>query len=121
MNTIINAITLIIAFLHLNFLMLEMFFWTRPYGLKVFGQRLEQAQASASLAANQGLYNGFLAAGLIWGLLHPAEAFSLQLKVFFLSCVFLAGAYGGHSVARKIFYVQALPALIGLLLILITK
>jgi len=119
MNTIINAITLIVALLHIYFLILEMFLWTKPLGLKTFGQNLDKAKSSAILAANQGLYNGFLAAGLIWSLCHPNEAFSGQLKLFFLSCVLIAGIYGGVSVNKKIIFVQGLPAFLGLLLILI--
>ena len=90
---------------------------TKPKGLATFGNTLEKAQQSAVLAANQGLYNGFLAAGLIWGLLHPDAAFSFQIKIFFLACVLVAGLYGGYSVSKKIVIVQALPAIVALVLL----
>lgn len=112
-----NIIVGLVAVLHIYFLVLEMFLWTKPKGLKVFGNSLEKAQSSAVLAANQGLYNGFLAAGLIWGLVHANLEFALQIKVFFLGCVIVAGLYGAYSVSRKIFFIQALPALIGLILV----
>lgn len=115
-----NVLIGIIALLHIYFLVLEMFLWTKPKGLKVFGQSLEKAKASATLAANQGLYNGFLAAGLFWGLLQPDPEFSFQIKIFFVSCVAVAGIYGGYSVSRKIIFVQALPALIALIILLVT-
>lgn len=114
-----NPLIAAIALLHFYFLILEMFFWTTPRGLKVFGQSLEKAQASAVLAANQGLYNGFLASGLIWGLLHPSSEFAYQIKIFFLSCVLIAGVYGAITVGKKILFVQALPAAIALFLILL--
>ena len=114
-----NALVGLVALLHIYILVLEMFLWTKPKGLKAFGQSLEKAQASATLAANQGLYNGFLAAGLIWGLVHPALVFGWQLKVFFLCCVVGAGLYGGYSVNRKIVFVQALPAFLALIALLI--
>lgn len=114
-----NVLIGLVALLHIYFLILEMFLWTKPKGLKVFGQSLEKAKASAALAANQGLYNGFLSAGLIWGLAHPVAEFSYQIKLFFLSCVAIAGLYGAHTVNRKILFVQAVPAIaaIGLLLL----
>lgn len=114
MTMVGNVLVALVAALHVYFLVLEMFLWTRPYGLKTFGNTLEKAQASAVLAANQGLYNGFLAAGLLWGLLHPAAAVALQIKTFFLLCVIVAGLYGGYSVSRKILVVQALPAALAL-------
>src|SRR5579863_7779924 len=94
MNAIANILVALVAALHIYFLALEMFFWTRPLGLKVFGNSPEKAADSAALAANQGLYNGFLAAGLVWGLLQPNAAFAFQIKVFFLVCVIVAGLYG---------------------------
>ena len=100
------------------FLILEMFLWTHPVGLKAFHQSAEKAQLTKVLAANQGLYNGFLAAGLIWSLLSQQLESSLQFKLFFLSCVDVAGIYGAWSVHRKIFFIQALPALIALAFIL---
>jgi putative membrane protein len=105
----------LVALLHAYFLVLEMFLWDKPAGLKAFGQTLEKAQASKVLAANQGLYNGFLAAGLVWGLTQGAQG--LAVKTFFLACVLVAGLYGAATASRKILYVQALPALVGLVLV----
>ena len=110
MNLITNLMIGLVAVLHLYFLVLEMFLWTQPYGLRVFGNSLKNAQSTATFAANQGLYNGFLSAGLIWGLLHPVAAFALQIQIFFLSCVIAAGIYGALSVNKKIFWIQALPS-----------
>ena len=112
-----NVMVALVAALHVYFLVLEMFLWTKPYGLKTFGNTLAKAQDSAVLAANQGLYNGFLAAGLIWALLHPSPPVAVQLKVFFLLCVIAAGLYGAYSVSRKILIVQALPAAIALVVV----
>jgi putative membrane protein len=114
---IANILVAVVAALHLYFLALEMFLWTKPMGLKTFGNTLAKAQESAVLAANQGLYNGFLAAGLVWGLVHPTSAFGFQIKVFFLACVIVAGLYGGYSVSKRIITVQALPAAVALLLL----
>ncbi|WP_265943940.1 DUF1304 domain-containing protein [Dechloromonas sp. A34] len=107
----------LVAFLHIYFLVLEMFLWDKPAGLRAFGQKLEAARASKVLAANQGLYNGFLAAGLLWGLGRGAGG--LDIKVFFLSCVLIAGLYGAASASRKILIVQALPAAVGLALVML--
>jgi putative membrane protein len=107
--------TLSNALLHLYFLVLEMFFWTKPLGLKTFRRTPEQARDSASLAANQGLYNGFLSAGLVWGLLQPDPNFAHAIKIFFLGCVLVAGIFGGFTAGKKIFWVQALPAALALL------
>jgi putative membrane protein len=115
MAWIANALVAIVALLHVYFLVLEMFLWTKPLGLKTFRNSQEKANDSAILAANQGLYNGFLAAGLFWGLLHPAPALAFQIKVFFLLCVIVAGAYGAYSVSRRILFVQALPAALALI------
>jgi putative membrane protein len=112
-----NALVALVAALHLYFLVLEMFLWTKPAGMKAFGLSPEKAADSAVLAANQGLYNGFLAAGLVWGLVHGSPAFAFQIKVFFLLCVIVAGVYGAISVSRKILFVQALPAAIALILL----
>ena len=112
-----NALVALVAALHLYFLVLEMFLWTKPAGMKAFGLSPEKAADSAVLAANQGLYNGFLAVGLIWGLVHGSPAFAFQIKVFFLLCVIVAGVYGAISVSRKILFVQALPAAIALILL----
>lgn len=114
MLAVANILSGLVAVLHIYFLVLEMFLWTKPRGLKVFGQTLEQARATAVLAANQGLYNGFLAAGLIWSFWED----SLHARIFFLLCVSIAGIYGGWSVNRKILLVQGLPALLALGLIL---
>ena len=111
---IANVLVALVAVLHIYFLVLEMFLWTKPLGLKTFRNSPEKAADSAVLAANQGLYNGFLAAGLIWGLLHPAPAIGFQIKTFFLLCVVVAGLYGAYSVKPKIAYVQALPAFVAL-------
>jgi putative membrane protein len=117
MNAIANLLVALVAALHLYFLVLEMFLWTKPLGLKTFRNTPEKARDSAVLAANQGLYNGFLAAGLIWGLLHPDPGVALQIKTFFLLCVIAAGAYGAFSVSRRILYVQAAPAAVALILV----
>lgn len=119
MNLIANGIIALIACLHFYFLIREMFFWTKPKGLKIFGQSIEKAKSSAVLAANQGLYNGFLAAGLIWSLVHPTSEISIQLKFFFLICVVIAGLYGGYSVSKMIALVQAGPAALALLFLMI--
>src|SRR3954466_11947916 len=99
---IANVLVALVAALHLYFLVLEMFLWTKPLGLRTFGQSLEKARDSAVLAANQGLYNGFLAAGLIFGLFYPEPHAGMHIQVFFLICVIAAGAYGGYSVSPKI-------------------
>jgi putative membrane protein len=117
MSVVANVIVALVALLHIYFLVLEMFLWTTPRGLKTFGNTPEKARDSAVLAANQGLYNGFLAAGLIWGLLQPVPGFAFQIKAFFLACVIVAGLYGGYSAKPAIIYVQALPALIALVLL----
>jgi len=117
MNWIANVLVALVALLHGYFLVLEMFLWTKPLGLKTFGQSLEKAKNSAVLAANQGLYNGFLAAGLIWGLVHPTSGFALQIKAFFLLCVVIAGVYGAATVSRRILFVQAAPAALALIVL----
>jgi putative membrane protein len=117
MMGIANALVALVAALHVYFLVLEMFLWTRPLGLKTFGNSLEKANDSAVLAANQGLYNGFLAAGLIWGLVASIPAFAFEIKMFFLLCVIVAGIYGAASVSRRILLVQAAPAAIALILL----
>ncbi|HSU82814.1 MAG TPA: DUF1304 domain-containing protein [Thermoanaerobaculia bacterium] len=118
MSMIANVVVALVALLHLYFLMLEMFLWDKPAGLRAFGQTLEAARASKVLAANQGLYNGFLAAGLIWGLTLGPGGFSV--KVFFLSCVLIAGLYGAATASRKILFIQAIPAAVGLALVLLS-
>jgi putative membrane protein len=114
---IANALVALVALLHVYFLILEMFLWTKPLGLKTFRQSPENARDSAVLAANQGLYNGFLAAGLVWGLVHSNAAFAFQIKIFFLICVIVAGIYGALTVSRRILFVQALPAAAALILL----
>jgi putative membrane protein len=101
-----------VAFEHLLFLVLEMFLWTKPAGRRIFGLSAEVAQGSRALAANQGLYNGFLAAGLIWSLYDGIHA-----QVFFLTCVIIAGIFGAITAKRTILWVQALPAAIALILV----
>ena len=111
----------IVALLHLYFLVLEMFLWTKPTGRRVFNLTPEFAKASKTLAANQGLYNGFLAAGLIWGLVADAMGSpgGYGVKLFFLACVVVAGIFGAVTVNRRIFFVQALPAAISVVLVVL--
>ncbi len=115
MQMIANGLVLLVALLHLYFLVLEMFLWTRPLGLKTFRNTPEKAEATRVLAANQGLYNGFLAAGLLYGVATGSREFC----VFFLACVVVAGLYGAYSVSRRIFFVQALPALVTMAVVLL--
>ncbi|HEY9722973.1 MAG TPA: DUF1304 domain-containing protein [Oscillatoriaceae cyanobacterium] len=116
MSLILTVLIALIALEHLGFLTLEAFLWQTPVGLKTFALTPEEAKLMAPLAMNQGLYNGFLAAGLIWSLLAPA-ALALPLKLFFLACVLIAGVFGGLTVKRSILVLQALPALIALALL----
>lgn len=118
MNTAANIVIALVALIHVYILVLEMFLWTTPTGRKAFGLTPEFAQASKVLAANQGLYNGFLAAGLIWGLVLGAAG--APVKIFFLACVLVAGLYGAATASRKILFIQALPAAIGLALLLLS-
>jgi len=115
-STIANIAVLIVALLHLYFLVLEMFFWEKPLGLRVFGLTPEFARASRALAANQGLYNGFLVAGRIWGLSLGAAGDSI--KIFFLGCVVVAGVFGALTANRKILWVQALPGAVAIALVI---
>jgi putative membrane protein len=114
MHLLSDILVAVVALLHIFFLVLEMFLWTRPSGLKTFGNTREQAETMAVLAANQGLYNGFLAAGLIWSLMVWSRLFEFDIKMFFLACVLVAALYGGWSVSRRILLVQGLPALVAL-------
>ena len=114
MALVAHAAVFLVAALHVYILVLEMFLWNKPAGLKAFGQTQELADATKVLAANQGLYNGFLAAGLFWGLVTQNREFML----FFLACVLVAGIYGGLTAARKILFVQALPAAVTIALVL---
>jgi putative membrane protein len=117
MQTIITVLVILIALEHLGFLYLEMFLWTKKSGRKVFHNTLENAEKTKVLAANQGLYNGFLAFGLLFGLLYPDSHASIDIMVFVLTCVFLAGVYGGLTANKLIFFIQGLPALLTLLLL----
>jgi len=116
-STLANVVVGLVALLHVYILVLEMFLWDKPFGLRAFGQTPEVAKASKVLAANQGLYNGFLAAGLFWGL--SLGAGGTAVKVFFLGCVLAAGLFGGMTAHRRILLFQAIPAAIGLVLVLL--
>ena len=110
MATVAMVLVVLVALLHLYFLVLEMFLWTRPLGLKTFRNTPDKAEVTRVLAANQGLYNGFLAAGLLYAAITGSREFAL----FFLACVVVAGLYGAYSVNKRIFFVQAMPALLAL-------
>lgn len=112
--SVTNVLVALIALAHLWFLVLEMFLWTKPLGLKVFRMTPEMAEATAVLAKNQGLYNGFLAAGLLWSLVLPPGAMATAIQQFFLGCVLVAGVFGGITASRAILWVQAAPAAIAL-------
>ena len=116
MTTAANIMIGLVALLHAYFLVLEMFLWDKPFGRRVFKTTSEYAAASKTLAANQGLYNGFIAAGLIWGLAMGPTG--VQVKVFFLACVIVAGVFGAVTVSRGILFVQAIPGIIALALVL---
>lgn len=119
MSVAANTVVALIALLHIYILVLEMFLWDKPAGRRAFGMTQEMATATKTLAANQGLYNGFLAAGLFWGLwLGPAGQ---PVKLFFLLCVLVAGVFGAATASRKILFVQALPAALGLALVLLAR
>ena len=117
MRSVAAVLVLLVALSHVGFLVLEMFYWSQPLGQQVFGTTPEFAQASAVLAANQGLYNGFLAAGLLWGLASGRR----DVRVFFLACVIVAGVYGGLTAKMSILYIQAAPALAALLAVLAVR
>jgi len=114
-----NLLIAIVAMEHLGFLVLEMFLWTQPFGLRTFGLTPEFAAESSALAANQGLYNGFLAAGLLWSLVRRQDAFSS--KVFFLLCVIAAGVFGAFTAKTSILFVQAAPAFVALALLMLSR
>lgn len=118
MKILATVLVVLVALEHFYFLYLEMFVWTKPKGLKIFGNTAEKAEASKVLAANQGLYNGFLATGLLWGLIYPNIAAGVHIQMFFLACVVVAGIYGGMTVKKTILFIQAGPALMGLLALL---
>jgi len=119
MRTAADICVALVALLHGYFLVLEMFLWDKPTGRRVFGLTREFAAQSRALAANQGLYNGFLAAGLVWGLVQGAEG--QAIKLFFLACVIVAGAYGALTVNRKILWVQALPGAVALAMVIVAR
>ena len=119
MKTFADAAVALVAVLHLYFLVLEMFLWTRPLGLRTFGLTPEFAAASRALAANQGLYNGFLAAGLAWGLFLGDSG--SPIEIFFLACVIAAGVFGAFTASRKILWVQGVPGAIALALVLFAR
>ena len=105
----------VVALIHVYIVLLEMVWWTTPRGQKAFGLTPEFARETKVLAANQGLYNGFLVAGLVWGLVHPDPAVAWQIKLFFLACVAVAGLYGAATASRKILFIQTLPAVLAIL------
>lgn len=109
--------TTAVGVIHTYITVLEMFLWTKPRGLKTFGLKPDFAEKTKALAANQGLYNGFLAAGLFWAAFHPVEEFAAQLRVFFLGCVLVAGVFGAATANAKILFVQAVPAAVSMGLI----
>ena len=114
MNILASVVVWAIAMLHVYILVLEMFLWTTPRGQKAFGLTPEFAQQTKTLAANQGLYNGFLAAGLVFGLLHPDFMTGVQIQVFFLACIAVAGIYGASTAKFSILFIQTLPAIIAI-------
>jgi putative membrane protein len=116
MKALANLLVAVVALLHVGFLVLEMFLWTTPFGLRTFNMTPDVAASSKVLAANQGLYNGFLAAGLVWGLL--AKENGTAIKCFFLGCVIVAGLFGAATAKPSILFVQALPAALALLAVL---
>ncbi len=119
MQTAALIVTGVVAALHFYFLVLEMFLWDKAPGFRAFGHSPEQAAATKTLAMNQGLYNGFIAAGLIWGIyeMNKEWHFGFHILVFFLTCIIIAGIFGAVTASRKILFVQALPALIALVLL----
>ena len=120
MDTISKILVALVALEHVYILYMEMFLWTTPSVRKNFGTTEEFAKESKALAANQGLYNGFLAAGLAWGVVNPTAAFGHQIQLFFLVCVIVAAIYGSITAKRSILYVQGLPALIALIAVLVS-
>jgi putative membrane protein len=118
MSTLANIAVALVALLHVYFLVLEVFLWDKPFGMRIFRLTPELAKATKKMAANQGVYNGFLAAGLAWGVVLGTAGD--PIKIFFLLCVIVAGAVGAATVNRKILWVQALPAVVALLLVLVS-
>jgi len=121
MQTLLMVFIGLVALEHLYFLYLEMFLWTTDKGMKTFGNTPEQAAMTKTLAANQGLYNGFLAAGLIWSLFHPDADIAAQIQLFFLACIIVAAVFGGITAKRSILYIQGVPALIALIILQLTS
>ncbi len=119
MAVLANILVALVAALHVGFLVLEMFLWTTPFGMRTFNLTPEFAAQSSALAANQGLYNGFLAAGLLWGLIARKGAFAI--KVFFLTCVVVAGIFGAATAKGTILFVQALPGALALLAVVVAR
>ena len=119
MEIIATILVGLVAIEHVYILVLEMFLWTKPRTRRIFGLSEDLAEKTKALAANQGLYNGFLAAGLFWGLFHSNSAIGFQVQVFFLLCVIVAGIFGGITAKKSIIFVQALPALIALTALLL--
>jgi putative membrane protein len=115
-----QVLTGLVAALHVYFLVLEMFLWATPFGQKTFGRTREEQEATRALAANQGLYNGFLAAGLGWSIV-AGDGLAFPLRVFFLGCVVVAGVYGAATASRKILFVQALPGAVALVVTLLAR
>ena len=118
MSLLASVLVVLVAVLHAWFLVLEMVLWRKPLGLRTFGMTSEQAETTAVLAGNQGLYNGFLAAGLVVGLV-ASEPLAFDFRIFFLVCVIVAGVYGAATVSRRILFVQAVPALIAIVAVLL--
>ncbi len=119
MNLIATILVALVALLHVYILVLEMVLWTGPRGQKAFGMTPEFAQQTRALAANQGLYNGFLAAGLFWSILHPSAEFAWQIALFFLACVAVAGIFGAATASRKILFIQTVPAVLAMLAVIL--
>jgi len=117
MKILASILVGLVTLTHVGFLVLEMFFWNHPVGRKIFNMTPEISAASAALAANQGLYNGFLAAGLLWGLITSRY----DVQIFFLACVIVAGVYGGLTAKMSIIYLQALPGVLALILVLLAR
>tara|TARA_R110002020_G_scaffold14227_15_gene50520 strand:+ start:7900 stop:8271 length:372 start_codon:yes stop_codon:yes gene_type:complete len=115
MSFIATTLVALIALLHIYIMILEMFLWTTPRALKAFGLTAEFAVATKTLAANQGLYNGFLAAGLIWSLVYPIPGFAWQIAMFFLACIAVAGIFGAVTASRRILFIQTVPAVLAML------
>jgi putative membrane protein len=118
-NLIVTLLIVFVAIIHIFFLVLEMFLWTKAFGLKTFRMTQDKAHTTSVLAKNQGLYNGFLAAGLIWSLFVENLVFAQQVATFFLTCVSAAGIYGALTVNKRILFIQGLPAILGLIAIYI--